>query len=380
MSGAIKRAGEIRSLTGLRGAAAVVVMAYHYRNLASLAPRGPSTLGPGYLMVDLFFILSGFVMARTYGQAFSGGPDWRRTLHFLEARVARVYPLYALVTLAMLVLVEATAQAYPSHPVQALLTNLLLVQNLGSGLLCDSCSEKLVLPGWSISTEAAAYLLFPLLAGRALFRSRRAALLLLGASAASLYAVSAVPFGWLHALERHGPLDVSGGETLWPLLRCVAGFSIGMVVWRAHAAGALASLRHWSVSVLLAAALGTLWFVPGSDLWIVALFPVLILHLCAEGAPLARALASAWPYRAGEWSYAIYLLHWPALTVMPFMFPSLKAFRLPHAWTVSLVLIAVWTVLLAALAHRFVERPARRELRALFHRRRLPIALEPSAP
>ena len=374
------KAGEIRSLTGLRGAAALVVMAYHYRNLASVVDRGPSALGPGYLMVDLFFILSGFVMARTYGAAFADGASWRRMLDFLEARVARIYPLYAIVTLATLVLVKVTAQGYPTRPVQALLTNLLLVQNLGSGLLCGTCSEKLILPGWSISTEAAAYLLFPVLAAPALFQSRAAALWLLAASAAALCIVSALPFSWLHALERHGKLDVSGGETLWPLLRCLAGFNIGLLVWRVHAHGTLAWVQHRFMSPLLAAALGVLWLVPGSDLVVVALFPVLILHLCAQQVPLSRALGSVWPHRAGEWSYAIYLLHWPALTVMPLVFPPLKAAHLPHAWTVSLALMAVWTIALSALAHYTIERPARRQLRALLHRRRLPIALEPSAP
>ncbi len=374
------KAGEIRSLTGLRGVAALVVMAYHYRNLASLAPHGPSALGPGYLMVDLFFILSGFVMARTYGEAFSGADDWRCYVDFLEARVARVYPLYAVLTLVTLVLVVAMGQGYPTRPVQALLTNLLLVQNLGSGLLCSTCSEKLILPGWSISTEAAAYLLFPALASMALFGSRAAAIRLLAGSAAAIGVVSALPFSWLHAIERHGPLDVSGGETLWPLLRCLAGFCIGLIVWRVHTSGVLAFIGRRHVSAVLAVAFGALWFVRGSDLLIVALFPVLILHLCASQAPLAQALGSVWPYRAGEWSYAIYLLHWPALTVMPLVLPRLKAVHLPHAWSVCLALIAMWTIAMSALAHHAIERPARRELRAVFGRRRLAIALEPSAP
>ena len=63
---------EIRSLTGLRGLAAVLVVAFHYSfNLLQGQSDARNPVGPGYLAVDLFFILSGFVMAATYGDSFA---------------------------------------------------------------------------------------------------------------------------------------------------------------------------------------------------------------------------------------------------------------------------------------------------------------------
>ena len=85
---------------------------------------------------------------------------------------------------------------YPTHPGQALITNLTLVQSLGSGLICTTCSEKPVLPGWSISTEAGAYLLFPLLASVALYKSGRTAALFALACAPKLAAETRLPLLW----------------------------------------------------------------------------------------------------------------------------------------------------------------------------------------
>lgn len=72
---AVKR--EIKALTGLRGAAALIVVAYHYLQ-SDIAHPGP--IRCGYLAVDLFFILSGFVMALNYGERFRDGFDRRRYL------------------------------------------------------------------------------------------------------------------------------------------------------------------------------------------------------------------------------------------------------------------------------------------------------------
>ena len=373
-------AAEIRSLTGLRGVAALVVMAYHYRDLGVTDMRLPSPLGPGYLMVDLFFILSGFVMARTYGDAFRTGFHADSYLTFLKARLARVYPLYAVVTLIVFAVTIALGLRYPPHPVQALWSNLLLIQNLGVGFACTACAQKLILPGWSISTEAAAYLLFPVLVPLALWRGRTQAILLAAICMLLVAGLALLPFDWLHALDRRGPLDMSGGATLWPLVRCLAEFSIGLVLWRLSAATPLRRTAAGALDALLVGAIAALWFVPAADVMLVLLFAVLIWRLATCDTWLTRALAAPAPYRAGLWSYAIYLLHWPTLMVMPAVLPLVKALGVPHAWTVTLAGMAVLTIALSASAHTYFEKPARAALRAAFHWRRRSIVLEPSAP
>src|ERR1700742_2077340 len=85
---------EIDALTGIRGVAAVTVIAYHIYP-ASDFPYGLSHLvARGYLSVDVFFVLSGFVMALNYGPMFRDRIQLSSIMTFLMRRVARLYPLY----------------------------------------------------------------------------------------------------------------------------------------------------------------------------------------------------------------------------------------------------------------------------------------------
>src|SRR5204863_67708 len=82
---------EIKCLTGLRGVAAVIVMLYHFCGTDSyLRPYLPNLISRGYLGVDVFFVLSGFVMALTYAALFkdgSAGVDYKVFMVKLPGRV-----------------------------------------------------------------------------------------------------------------------------------------------------------------------------------------------------------------------------------------------------------------------------------------------------
>ncbi len=99
----VVRSGEIKALTGLRIIAAVWVVLFHFRPLLSdAAPGFRDALAPvlncGAQGVDLFFILSGFVLTWNYLDRMGWSWSTRGTLHFLWLRLARVWPVY-LVTL-----------------------------------------------------------------------------------------------------------------------------------------------------------------------------------------------------------------------------------------------------------------------------------------
>jgi peptidoglycan/LPS O-acetylase OafA/YrhL len=97
--------GWIASLDGLRGIAAVGVMIFHFNYfflpqaaLAGALPFMRPILDHLYLGVDLFFLMSGFVMAHVYGQKLAS--NWRAYWRgFAVMRFARIYPLFALTTL-----------------------------------------------------------------------------------------------------------------------------------------------------------------------------------------------------------------------------------------------------------------------------------------
>ena len=84
-----------QALLGLRGVAALLVMSHHFVLRQDVfVPGLHDLLWHGYIAVDLFFVLSGFVMARAYGQWFTGEDGWRSGfdayLEFILRRVARL--------------------------------------------------------------------------------------------------------------------------------------------------------------------------------------------------------------------------------------------------------------------------------------------------
>jgi peptidoglycan/LPS O-acetylase OafA/YrhL len=163
------RSGEIRALTGLRIVAALWVVLFHFRLLLrDAAPGFASALSPvlncGAQGVDLFFILSGFVLTWNYLDTMGATWSGRTTLRFLWLRLARVWPVY-LVTLH-LALLWVIFTFYVGHvPTQdvapfnavSYVRQLALVQLWFQPFFDGSSWDG---PAWSISAEWLAYLLF----------------------------------------------------------------------------------------------------------------------------------------------------------------------------------------------------------------------------
>jgi peptidoglycan/LPS O-acetylase OafA/YrhL len=225
---------EIRALTGLRGIAAIWVMVFHTMSVPESGSTVRAVLDRGYLAVDLFFVLSGYVLALNYGRLFRDGISRSVFRTFLWRRFARTYPLYFVMTVVVLALSRSRIIALwdgggqvCNASASALIPNLLLVQSRATHF----CS--LDAPSWSISTEWGAYLLFPFLSSILLFGPKT-----------RLWASAVVAVGVLDAL-RFLQISALGGRGYWfsclniwdtvsiaPELRCVAEFTIGLVVFR----------------------------------------------------------------------------------------------------------------------------------------------------
>lgn len=345
---------EIRSLTGLRGIAALLVAIFHIHQ-----PGGDGWLSMffrhGYLAVDLFFVLSGFVMALTYGAMFRDGFSWKHYGSFLGKRIARVYPLYLTITATFSVFVlERTAQA--GHDITFVVaTNLLMVQAWGM-------APSLMPSTWSVSTEWAAYLLFPWLAGGLLYGRKAHACA--GVCAIGIAAVALANMG-----ER-GPLDVAAYNSAGPVVRCIAAFSLGIVAYRWRS---VPGVRRWlgnpvSATALWLAALG-LMCLPGTDVVVVLLFPALVANLSLQSSRLSGLFGSRVIHTLGVWSYSLYLIHLPfdglqialARQVSPLV-----------PWGASLLASAVClsvALVLAALSYSGIEKPSRSLLQSLLRPR-----------
>src|SRR5579872_2123193 len=359
---------EIRALTGLRGVAALLVALYHI-NPNLIAPTAAGRfVGKGYLWVDLFFVLSGFLLAMNYAGRFAGGWKLGPWLDFLLHRVARIYPLYivlvgASLAYSLLLCGGLHAAAPPPalslpQPARDVAANLLMVQSWGLGQSIDGVA-------WSLSTEWAAYLAFPLLVAVALFGPSRAAL------AAALGAI-AVVVGTV-ALTTHdgayhsGPLDAYDGATLEPLLRCFGGFVLGLVTYRLSRSPRAVAIAGHDLTVAAALALLVAGLAAGvHDLLIYPLFALLVLGLFANRGYVG-SLFGAWPiYWLGVVSYSVYLLH-PYLVAPRSALDADLQGVLPEPWSGLLTAAVIYGLLLVAstAAYHAIEEPGRRWVRRL---------------
>src|ERR1051326_6615721 len=143
---------EIRPLTAMRGIAALAVVMQHFSAAAqSLTPTWiPSLVPHGYMAVDFFFILSGYIMCLTYLPAFEAN-GVKEFPGFLLKRVARIVPLNVFVLLLLIALgvvsrlVMSTNIFFNDSSIWFdLPANLLMVQGLGIGTNLNG-------PSWSIS-------------------------------------------------------------------------------------------------------------------------------------------------------------------------------------------------------------------------------------
>ncbi len=329
-----------RALTGLRGVAALFVVFHHlYLREHLHVPLLNTFAMRGYLAVDMFFVLSGFVMALSYGSWFAGSWDLPTYLEFMKRRVTRLWPLHTAVVLAVLGM-SALEGSWGFWP-KMILANLLMVQGWG-------WSQVIVSPTWSVSTEMLAYALFPLLAAMALHGGRRAAWV-----SAALAVAALVACVWLapdRGAGRRGVLDIYDNWSVLPMLRCLGGFTLGLLTFRALQTPWVAALaRHPAAAS--GSALGVIMLLVGGapDGLVYAGLPPLIASLFTGAGPLQALLARTGPYRMGVLSFALYLVHIPTLDGMQ---------RLVGIDPV--VFIPVFAVTAAALTiavHLLIERP-----------------------
>ena len=343
-------------LTGIRALAAMLVLGLH---VEQNVPAGLHALLPifarGYLGVDFFFVLSGFIITHVY-LASLASPHRRAVTIFLWHRFVRLYPVHVTV-LAGLVAVVALAGAggvTVNNPQEWRLSDLFwqltLLQAWGV-----SASPGWNAPSWSISAEWFAYLLFPLLAPALMrLRTREAALLLAVAALAATALLFALA-DW--------SLNTWVGA---PALTRVAGeFICGAALCRAAALGALA--QRPAGDVLGFGALAAFVLGPSTalaDFALVALLAATVLGAATAAGPLAQALGSRVLVWLGEISYSIYLVHFPVLIVIRRFWERVGFAGWGGAARAAAFLATVALVIaLAALLFYLVERPARTRLR-----------------
>jgi peptidoglycan/LPS O-acetylase OafA/YrhL len=351
--------GRIHELDALRGIAAIGVVLWHYGAHFHARPLD-AVLHPfynaGFLLVDFFFVLSGYVIARAY---------WRPSRQFhpaanIWARIARLYPLHLFTLLAtVLILAALPAGAndpdfqQPTNNLKHLLLNLTLLNQSG---LQDGWSFNT--PAWSISTEFivnVAFLAFIALDNKV--RTVAVILAVIGIGALAMFQPA------ISGERIFGYLDLN-------LARCFLGFGAGLLVyWLVHrlCVGERIARHPRSANALaIASGLATVGLLLGSGrhppAWHYVVSIIAAIG-CVTFVPFARIarrfLRARYLVFLGDISYSTYLTHYPlqlGLYCLAQYYPLQLDYRSPLVLALYMGLV----IAISTLTQRWIEVPAQR--------------------
>jgi peptidoglycan/LPS O-acetylase OafA/YrhL len=328
-------------LDGLRGVAAIAVVLFHSYKHGGIVPNGP-------LAVDLFFMLSGFVIAYSYDERLRSGMS---RSDFVARRIIRLYPMVLAGALGgiVLALVHNLMSPGSGYPLPDLAASgglsLLVLPYLGSGI--DEKAFSFNPPLWSLFFELLANFAYVIFAKR-MTNTVLAVIIVLG--------VVGVGLG--------GALGGGGkGDILLGVPRVASGFFGGVLLFRLWRAGRLpkAAGNFW----LLSAALLAIFAIPlpiGGWLYAPCFVVFLaVIILAANAKASASKKLCQW---LGEASYPLYLLHW--LTLYIFAFAGTKVGLVGKRYWIVVAVHLVCAPLIAHLAARYYETPTRNLLSRLW--------------
>ena len=389
------------ALTGLRGVLCLWVWFLHVTMMLWQTARiqlesivgGPlATLAlHGYLAVDCFFILSGFVLCSRYR-------DEQQVLsidfvkRFWRARFARIYPIYGLLLAAMAFIVFGLAVKLPVHGFPPASDELTAYDPFSVGALVKSIflvqswdwfpRLSWNMAAWSISAEWAMYALFPFLfiLVRRVESLRTAFICALILQIVLIYVLQFCEIATLYrdaAFQAVPESDTalfdasqrgSLAATEFGLLRALVGFLGGCFLYRIYQhrdfqRDKLARLVLPCVLIIVALLLwGPISYVPT---W----FLLAVLLLTDQQSRIARFLSTMPMQLLGHASYALYLLHIPLLGCL-LLWNGLEDFVRSTSSPVLVLLLAVLTLVLLAVSvavYWFFERPMRQLIRGRVH-------------
>lgn len=338
------------TLDALRGIAAIGVVVFHFGKFFS-----PFQVPGGYLAVDLFFIMSGFVIARAYDRRFEDGMT---AAQFMRVRMIRLYPLYALGTLLGLAAAIASMNGnnldgwdFRSISIATFLAIFLIPNFYGRP---NDRMFPLDAPCWSLFLELLVNMAFGMLWSR--LKSKQLVLICIASAA-----------GVLAAILHFGNSDQGYAlGTLAPgIARTIFGFSVGILIAR-HLA--IAPRRQSTPLFLLicstvAVALTGSAHGTSREIWDAAcvflVFPAVVFCGTIVDPPSWLRGTSTF---LGLTSYAIYVIHGPLSTatnsVVRHIFQGHPERGTPYIG----ICLAVLLLLTSWLVDRYLDNPIRRVL------------------
>jgi peptidoglycan/LPS O-acetylase OafA/YrhL len=322
---------EIKPLTSMRGLFALWVFAFHIEVYSGMTHQ-LAFLSYGYLGVDFFFLLSGFILAGAHGATFAQGCAAADYLKFMRRRAWRIVPLHWAILAAI---VGARLWSDGTVGPGALWQEFAMMNSWFPG------STEINGPDWSLSTEWAANIAFPLLAFMTLDGSKS------GLTRTWIVIAAAICGLILCVVGHRGRLDHT--ETGFALIRCFAEFSLGMALYRFRDAAPV--LKQDRTLLGLAVAALILIGLRFNDLATVTLMAAGLVGIAGNRGRVGQVLSMPVFHWLGQVSFSIYLVHLPILLLAT----QLVADKSPWG-VVRTTAITVPTVLIvSALTYRFIE-------------------------
>ena len=356
-------------LDSLRGVCATMVVLYHLRTPGFIS-HSPLVFHSSRF-VDFFFVLSGFVIAASYGDRLSRGFSIRK---FMALRLGRIYPLHIFM-LGIFVLFELAfasgilgkADRTPftdEYSFTSLIQNVFLVQTFfgPDGATWNS-------PSWSIAVELWTYLIFALI-----YRFLRPGLVLI-----SIAIMLFASYYLLHLTDRYLSVTHDGA-----LVRCLFGFAAGSLAYRLRdkfpAIPAMGKKSATIAELMLIVTVCVLVAITGGSPYSLVMPPVFLVVIfvfAMEGGAVSGLLRTRPFLILGTLSYSIYMVHYflvyrliNVLSVVQHashgrlhLVAKVDGKNLvggsPLFGDCMSILLVVVTIGVAALTYRFVERPGR---------------------
>jgi peptidoglycan/LPS O-acetylase OafA/YrhL len=354
-----KTVPQIYSHTGLRGIAAMSVVVSHFSQDSTLCWTHYQNIYRFFHWhgeaVDLFFILSGFILNWVY---CSNNEKINWSL-YLRARVARIMPLYYLTTFLYIPfsLIHHGIAGYGADYLLTIFSNIFMV----SGIM-DGFKHTINGPAWSIGVEFFCYLaVFPLLVClKGFLKLKRHGLL------GSILLVGFLTFCVVH-FYHIDPIKI--GHFKWDstwLTRGIFGFSEGFFICTIYQLSARWQPSHTTINVMFLVCvviflMTRLAYLP-SYLLLYA-FPLLVYCTIFDlgiGSTILRTKPLQW---LGERSYSIYLWHMPILIFQVSLFSLIK--KVMPTGPLDCLLLVILVLMISEFSYQFFESPCRRFIRNL---------------
>ncbi len=348
----VNRRTEVLPLTGIRAYAAWWVVMFH---VAYTLPSAPVPLywffRLGFLGVDLFFVLSGFIISYNYWQQFSAF-SCRVYRQFLWARLARLYPVHlftllisALLLLGVRVSGGVTVKDFSTWTGGNFLANAMLVHAWRAHYV-DSWNNA----SWSVSCEWFAYLVFPLIVLTRMKKLPLAVAIILGALFPAIPAVF-VQSAFL--------------PPCFLLIKVLCEFIAGCLVFHVYARRReykrTGRMLNYVIVTVLISVLILIWEIRHlAPDWLALVFPFVILIVAESSGIFEMLMGSRIAVYWGRVSYSLYMTHNLTLWL-------LKAFLPVNKGGASILLFCVYIAsicVVASATYHFVEEPFRKWMRA----------------